>query len=298
MSLDLNKKKMIEEADARFQGELYHTADMICGDPELKLVRLSGPTCAGKTTAAKMIVKRMSENSKNAVFVSIDDFYYDCDHLEKISRDNGLDVIDYDSPATIDTEAMAAFLDELFEVGEAVCPHFNFTTGKREVGKRVVIGENDIIVLEGIQAVYPQVLELLGKRRSECIFIEPRDAIVCKDARFEPNEIRLMRRIVRDSNFRSTSAVETMELWKGVRANEEKNIFPYVDRCKYRINSTMPYEIGVLRPYLERALVAGESDALYEKYKDEFAAMLEKVSVAEPVPASYIDEDSLYKEFV
>lgn len=298
MKFDLQIKEIIEKAEARFCEQLYHTADMICADKELNIVRLSGPTCAGKTTAAKMLVKRMNENGKNAVFVSIDDFYYDCDRLERISRENGFDGIDYDSPATIDTEAMADFLDELFARGEAMCPRFDFTTGKREVGSKIVIGENDILILEGIQAVYPQIIELLGKRKSDCIFIMPEDSISVGNVCFEPNEIRLMRRIVRDSNFRDTTATETMELWKGVRANEEKNIFPYVKGCKYRINSTMPYEIGVLRPYLEKILAASSTDRLYEKYKKEFSEMLDKVRVAEPIPSSYIDEDYLYQEFV
>ena len=290
--MSLIVKEMIRKADKRFRDELYRTADMICADAELNIVRLSGPTCAGKTTAAKMLVKRMAENGKNAVFVSIDDFYYDCEHLERISRESGFDGIDYDSPATIDTVALADFIDELHRNREALCPHFNFTSGKREPGRKISIGDDDILIFEGIQAVYPQIIELFGSERTDCIFIAPTESIECGGERFEPNEIRLMRRIVRDSNFRDTTAAETMVLWKSVRDNEEKNIFPNVPSCKYRINSTMPYEIGVLRPYLEKALEGHSS------YRQEFDRMLERVKRVEPIPSSYIDEDSLYKEFV
>ena len=293
--MSLRIKEIIRDADERFRGELYRTADMICADTELNVVRLSGPTCSGKTTAAKMLVKRMAENGKNAVFISIDDFYYENDHLVKISGDNGFDGIDYDSPATIDTAAMAEFIDKLYRTREAVSPHFNFTTGKRERGRMITVGDNDILIFEGIQAVYPQIIELFGNERTECIFIVPNESITVGGERFEPNEIRLMRRIVRDSNFRNTTASETMALWKNVRENEEKNIFPYVPSCKYLINSTMSYEIGVLRPYLERILKEPRRE---EKYKDEFERILEKVSGVEIIPSSYIDGDSLYKEFV
>ncbi|MBR6680752.1 MAG: hypothetical protein IKL59_05775 [Clostridia bacterium] len=290
--MSLSVKEMIRKADARFREELYKTADMICADTELNIVRLSGPTCAGKTTAAKMLVKRMAENGKNAVFVSIDDFYYDCDHLEMISRENGFDGLDYDSPATIDTAAMAEFIGELRQRREAICPRFDFSTGKREQGRKIKIGDDDILIFEGIQAVYEEIIELFGNERTDCIFISPTESIVCSVERFEPNEIRLMRRIVRDSNFRDTNATETMSLWKSVRENEEKHIFPNVPQCKYRINSTMPYEIGVLRPYLEKVL-SGPSP-----YRSEFDRMLEKIKDVESIPSSYIDEDSLYKEFV
>ena len=293
--MSLRVKEIIEKADARFCEELYRTADMICADTEQGIVRLSGPTCSGKTTAAKMLVKRMAENGKNAVFISIDDFYYDNEYLAKISGDNGFDGIDYDSPATIDTAALAEFIDKLDRTREAVSPHFNFTTGKREQGRRINVGENDILIFEGIQAVYPQIIELFGGKRTEGIFIVPNESIAVGGECFEPNEIRLMRRIVRDRNFRDTTAPETMALWKNVRENEEKNIFPYVSSCKYLINSTMPYEIGVLRPYLERILNEPECDG---QYKGEFERMLERVSGVEPIPSSYIDEDSLYKEFV
>ena len=288
-----NGLELVKQGDERFCKALYSAADSVCATKDLKIIRLSGPTCAGKTTAAKMIVKRMSENGKHAVPISIDDFYYDCDVLHEMSAKKGLDTPDYDSPDTIDIEAMARFVSDITTKGEAYCPVFDFNTGKSDTYRKVTLGENDILIFEGIQAVYPQVLEIFGDEKPDCIFIAPRD-VECEGGEiFDPNEIRLMRRIVRDDRFRGTSASETMALWKNVRANEEKNIFPYVEDCKYRINSSMPYDLGVLKPHLEAAI--GEPSG---EYREEFEAMLKKISGIEPISSEYINEDSLYKEFV
>ena len=112
---------------------------------------------------------------------------------------------------------------------------------------------------------------------------------------FEPNEIRLMRRIVRDRNFRSSEADFTFALWDGVRKNEEENIFPYVDKCKYSIDSTMPYEIGVLKPYLADAF---EHMAKDSPYRDAANGILKKIEGVVPIDGGLISEYSIYREFV
>lgn len=289
-----NGLELVKKGDARFCEELYKATDSVCATEGLKMIRLSGPTCAGKTTAAKMIVKRMAENGKHAVPISIDDFYYDCDVLHKMSAQKGLSSPDYDSPDTIDVETMAKFTRDIFSKGEAYCPVFDFTTGKSTLSKKVTLGENDILIFEGIQAVYPNIVELFGDMEADCIFIAPLESVCDGGECFEPNEIRLMRRIVRDANFRDTSAIETMDLWKSVRANEDAHIFPQVDKCRYLINSSMPYEIGVLKPHFERVIRAAESD----RYSSEFSRMLAKLADVEPISSEYIGEDSLYKEFI
>ena len=115
------------------------------------------------------------------------------------------------------------------------------------------------------------------------------------DVLFEPNEIRLMRRIVRDRKFRRTEADFTFRLWQSVRENEEKNIFPFVSDCKYSIDSTMPYEIGILKPHLKQALEnIGEDSEFFSEREN----MLKKIRGVLSLPDTLIPEGSIYKEFV
>ena len=145
--------------------------------------------------------------------------------------------------------------------------------------------------------LYPAVSAIFEKTGHTTveIYIAPQSSIEIGGSLFEPNEIRLMRRIVRDRNFRATDADFTLRLWRSVRENEEKNIFPFVGNCKYSIDSTMPYEIGILKPYLKRALEDMPDDNELSDIKEQ---MLLKIRGVLTLPDALIKEGSIYKEFV
>ena len=287
----------IARCDERLSAELCTIAEDICEDGRVKLIRLIGPTCSGKTTAANMLRERFLSGGKHLHIVSIDDFYFDTDRLREMSAKNGKDKVDYDSPETIDIDALGRFVTEIFTGDVSHCPIFDFNTGKRSGSREFRCGEEDIFLFEGIQALYPQVSKLFSEigHPSVEIFIAPQSSLEIGGYIFEPNELRLMRRIVRDRNFRRTEAEFTFHLWQGVRENEEKYIFPFVESCKYSIDSTMPYEIGILKPYLKNALLALPQDS---EYKEEAKAILKKIERVPSLSDSLISEGSLYKEFV
>ena len=110
-----------------------------------------------------------------------------------------------------------------------------------------------------------------------------------------PNEIRLMRRLVRDYRFRASTPEFTFYLWQSVRANEEKSIFPYADRCDYFIDSTMPYEIGMLKPYLQTIFARIPKE---NAFWSDAEKILKKIDAIEEISSDYITENSLYKEFI
>ena len=287
----------IKECDGRLSEELSTIAESICEDSEVKLIRLIGPTCSGKTTAARMLKERFLDYGKHLHIVSIDDFYFDTDVLREMSKKSGKARIDYDSPETIDIVTLTSFVEGIFTNDVSYCPVFDFNTGKRSGARELKCGNKDIFLFEGIQALYPTVSEIfrnIGHPSVE-IYIAPQSSLEICGILFEPNEIRLMRRIVRDRNFRRTEADFTFHLWHTVRENEEKYIFPYVGDCAYSIDSTMPYEIGILKPYLKNALaVIGEDSEYYEISRD----ILRKINGIPSLPSELISENSLYKEFV
>lgn len=288
-------EEIIKEYDRAFDLKLEAVAKDILSRKDVRLIRLSGPTCSGKTTAAAMLVRAFEKEGKRAITVSIDDFYFDTDILKSNSKKKGVDGIDYDSVDTIDLDDLSRFVEEIFDSDEVHCPIFDFSSGRRTGYRAIKIGKDDIFIFEGIQALYPEITAMFSKHSSAGIFIAPMTDIVSADKKITPNELRLMRRLVRDYKYRNTDPRFTFEMWKNVRKNEEISIFPYVDTCEYKVDSTVPYELGILRPYLENIL----NDIKKEEPCYELAVeILSWVKDSEAISDKLIGEDSLYKEFV
>ena len=289
------KAEWIKECEKSFIEQFYPITDEICNKRKLKIVRLYGPTCSGKTTAANAIITLFENCGKRAHIVSIDDFFYDRDILLEMSRAKGFETVDYDSPDTIDMKELCGFVKQIFEEDKAVCPTFNFKLGCRDGYKTFNIDDNDIFIFEGIQACYADVKTVLSEHGAASIFIAPLKSISIGGEIFTPDSIRLMRRLVRDFKFRGSSPKFTFEIWKNVRENEVKNIFPYADESDYKVNSTMQYEIGILKPYLDEILgTIGTGN----KYFAEAEAILNSVKNVESIPSELILDGYLYREFV
>lgn len=261
----------------------------------LRFITLSGPTCSGKTTAAKKIISEFAKIGRAVNVISIDDFYYDKDILHKKSALKGDVEIDYDSADTIDIDELGVFIEKIEHADELLCPIFDFNSGCRTGYRKIVCGENDVFIFEGIQALYPEITSILDRYGYCSVHISPQSSIELGGEIISPNELRLLRRLVRDRNFRSTSAEFTFKIWDSVRANEEKNIFPYADACTFYIDSTFAYEINILKPFLLQTLRELEQVSLYA---GEASAILERISEVEEISTALLPRDSLYFEFV
>lgn len=284
----------IRECDGIFAKRLDSVSSAV-KEKKNRIICLAGPTCSGKTTAAAMLVDSWAENGRAVHIISIDDFYFDREYLHSISNAEKDGEADYDSEKTVDLSALEHFTEEALAGKEAHCPIFDFKTGRRSGYRSIRAQEDDVFIFEGIQAIYPSVTDMLAPCGGTGIYIAPMTELYCGDKAILPNDIRLMRRLVRDFNFRATDADFTLTLWQGVRANEEKNIFPYAEDCEYRLDSTHGYEIGVLKPYLEKILPPVVSGG---KNSDEARKILESINGVEEIPSALIPQGSLYKEFV
>ena len=291
---NLKNAEWIKRCEDSFSDRFYSIAEDICQRRALRIVRLFGPTCSGKTTAAEILIDLFERFGKKAHVISIDDFFYPREELLARSRKKGIDGIDYDSPDTIDLEMLREFTEEIFESSVVHCPIFDFKEGRCVGFRELSIDENDIFIFEGIQANYPNVISILSSHGSASIYIAPQSTVCAGGESFEPNELRLMRRLVRDYHFRGSKPEFTLMLWESVRENEEKNIFPYV-KSDYTVDSSMEYEIGVLKPYL-RDIVEGmdKTDVRYGKAQK----IIEKISHVEEIPRELILDGMLYCEFV
>lgn len=287
----------IDACEEDFSNRLNELATKVLNREKIRILRLSGPTCAGKTTLANLLKLRFAQAGKRLHLISIDDFFYDKEILHQKADNESVEALDYDSAETIDWQALSHFIREIFSEQESHCPIFSFQEGKR-IGVRTVSSrEEDIFLFEGIQAFYPEFTECLKESGQQSIglYIAPMRSVSTGTEIIEPNELRLMRRLVRDYNFRNSSPEYTFGLWAGVRRNEERNIFPYATKAQYQIDSTMPYELGVLKPYLERILPEVSKTSSYREMADKILRQIAKIA---PISATMISEQSLYREFI
>lgn len=294
---DENKlKQLVWDCDRALEDRIDSALDQMEDPSELRLFGLTGPTCAGKTTAAKKITAMLEHCGMRVHVISVDDFYYDKEYLHKLAEEDPDVEIDYDSERTIDIALFAECTQSLLEYKETQLPRFDFQSGMRVKGQCLIPRKNDVFLFEGIQILYPSIDAVLSRHDAyRSFYICPASSIEVGGEEFLPNEIRLCRRLVRDYLHRATLPDFTFYLWESVRANEDRNIFPYVSHCHATIDSTMPYEMGMLKPYLEPLLCTIKPENAYYGAAQE---LLKKLRNILPVPVEYRTQNSLYKEFI
>lgn len=285
----------VQKCEAEFEERLAVAVSRVCENSGLRLIGLSGPTCSGKTTTAKKLISHLTAQGKKVHVVSIDDFYLDRDVLVARANNDPNVEIDYDSEDTIDFDALRECVAEVFTDEPTQIPRYDFVEGKRIGYVTIDPDENDLFIFEGIQAIYPKVTELFRQYNYKSLYICVESGIEIDGTVFAPNELRLMRRLVRDYNFRGASPEFTLLLWESVRTNEEISIFPYAVNCDYFINSTLPFEVNLLAPYLREIMPTVPEDS---KFKQQAEVILARLDGIEAISAEYLKADSLCFEFL
>ncbi|MBR2721754.1 MAG: hypothetical protein IKB75_03140 [Clostridia bacterium] len=292
---EAEKRAFVAACDQQLEDRMEALAARIAEDENLHFIGLTGPSCAGKTTAAHKLTHVLEAHGHRVHVISIDDFYYDKEYLLTLSKNDPEGDIDYDSEATIDVSLLEEKVQSLLEGKVTQLPRFDFHSGFRCDGKIITPEKGDVFLFEGIQILYPSVRAILERGGYRSIYICPASSITAGGVTFAPNRIRLLRRLVRDSIYRSSQAPFTFFLWKSVRENEERNIFPYVHLCNEVLDSTCAYEIGMLKPYLQNLLKDfPRDDKKYEVAQE----ILSQIADVQEISSDYITENSLYKEFI
>ncbi|MBR3227708.1 MAG: hypothetical protein IKF68_04095 [Erysipelotrichaceae bacterium] len=217
-----------------------------------RIVLICGPSSSGKTTFAKRMCIQLSVNGKKTLYMGTDDYFLNRD--ETAVDENGEK--DFESINAVDTKLFISDLKRLLK-GETVdIPVFNFISGEKEFGKRVTkIDSNTIIVIEGIHALNRKLTEGIDESTKYKIYISPFSPIsLDRINRFPTTDARMLRRLVRDHQFRGKPARETLRDWHKVRAGEDTNIFPLAGEADSFFNSNLIYEMAVLKKYAEPLL--------------------------------------------
>ncbi len=276
------------------EGDFEHRLDEVSKkaiSSNVTILLLSGPTCAGKTTTANKIIHDFHECGKNVTIISLDDFFKERTDGREVRED---EKIDYDSVDVLDLELLSDCIKHLRTGNTIKVPIFDFLSQKRVGFNEHKIDSDEIIIFEGIQAVYPEITSLFDTEYKG-IFINVNEDICINGEYFTKNEIRLIRRLVRDRKFRGATAEFTFYLWETVRENEEKNIFPNKDICEIQIDSFMGYELFLMKNYLINTLFEIDKES---KYYEKAMKLLNKLSHLDEIYYEYIPKGSLYTEFL
>jgi uridine kinase len=250
-----------------------HIAEIACKISEsyqnkgTRIVLISGPSSSGKTTFCKRLQIQLITNLLHPLGISLDDYYLD---REKTPLDKNGNY-DFESLYAIDLSYFKKDLLRLLDGEEVALPTFNFETGKREYrGQKLKTKQNSILILEGIHALNPELTDTVPPECLFKVYVSALTTISLDGHNWIPTtDNRLLRRIVRDYQFRGYSAKQTISMWKNVRQGEDKWIFPYQENADETFNSAMIYELAALRRYAEPILneVFENEDEYTEAYR-------------------------------
>lgn len=257
-----------------------------------KIVLLAGPSSTGKTTTTNKLVLCLKSLGCNPKMISMDDYFVD-------RKDTPLDEDgkpDYERLEAVDLELFEKTVQKLVSGEKTVVPTYSFILGKKEFKDEMSLEEDEILLIEGIHALNPKVLEHIPKEDKTTVYLSALTELnIDNHTRVSTTDNRLLRRIVRDNRTRGNSVEDTLEKWKKVRLGEEKYIFPYQDDADYTYNTAMIYELGVLKTFVEPLLY---SVAPNSPYYNEALRLINFLRVFLPISSESIPEDSILREFI
>ena len=258
------------------------------------IVLISGPSASGKTTTAKRIQMQLNEMGINTHTISMDDYFVTRVKGNTPLDENGKE--DLESPLCMDTELLGRHLAMLSEGQEIYVPKFDFKSQSRtEITEPLKLQKGEIAVIEGIHALNDAVTGSVEEKATK-IYISVRTRIGNRDrVLVRPEWLRLMRRIVRDNNFRGATAEKTLALWKNIRRGETLYIMPYKHSADIQFDTFLSYEACVMAPITSKNLKEVPPDLMKAS---ESEGILDAIDLFEQVPLDYIPSDSLLREFV
>ena len=288
-----NVQQLVLVQEALQEKKIAEIAARIAGSPDIKFVMIAGPSSSGKTTFSHRLSIQLRANGMVPHPIAVDNYFVERD--ENPRDENG--EYDFECLEAVDVELFNRQMLELLEGKEVVIPRFNFVTGKKEYdGRTEKLGPNDILVIEGIHCLNPELTKRLADAHKFKIYISALTQLnIDEHNRIPSTDGRLLRRIVRDARTRGTSAKNTIRMWNSVRRGEERNIFPYQEEADVMFNSALIYELAVLKPYVEAELFAIDRDS--PEYL-EAKRLLKFLDYFVGIGSENIPTNSLLREFV
>lgn len=288
-----NVEEMILVAEARQEKKIADIATMIAKQPSKKFIMIAGPSSSGKTTFSHRLSIQLKAQGKIPHAIALDNYFLDREHTPK--DENG--EYNFECLEAIDVEQFNKDMTALLKGERVEMPVFNFKLGKREYkGDFLQLGDDDILVIEGIHGLNDKLSYSLSAENKFKIYISALTQInIDEHNRIATTDGRLIRRIVRDARTRGSSAKETIDRWESVRAGEEQNIFPFQEEADVMFNSSLIFELSVLKTYVEPLLFAIKqgNQAYFEAKR-----LLKFLDYFVPIPSDNINKNSIIREFI
>ena len=284
---------LINVSEALQEKKISQIADMIAARPDVRMVLISGPSSSGKTTFCKRLSIQLLTCGIKPVPISLDDYFVNREETPKDAAGE----YDYESLYALNIPLLNEQLDALFKGEEVELPRYNFQTGRSECsGNRLRLGGDEVLVVEGIHALNPELTAQIPEARKFRVYASALTTILLDNHNYIPTtDNRLLRRIIRDNKYRGVSAAETIKRWPSVRAGENKWIFPYQENADAMFNTALLFELAVIKsqaePLLE--LVPENADEHAEAYR-----LLKFLKYIAPVPNRQLPPTSLLREFL
>ena len=284
---------LINVSEALQEKKISQIADTIAERKEIKVVLIAGPSSSGKTTFCKRLSVQLLASGVKPVQISLDDYFVN--RAETPKDENG--ELDYESIYALNISLINEQFNALFRGEEVELPKYNFQTGMSEKsGNRLHLGENNVLVVEGIHALNPVLTEQIADDKKFKIYASALTTILLDDHNYIPTtDNRLLRRIVRDYKYRGCSAQETIHRWPSVRAGENKWIFPYQEQADIMFNTALLFELAVIKPQAEEVLEQVPENC--EEYAEAYR-LRKFLKYFAPLPFRNLPPTSLLREFL
>ena len=286
-------KDIIMLAEALHEKKIANIADDIKKRKNTKMVLIAGPSSSGKTTFAQRLGIQLRLNGIKPVTLSVDNYFVERQDTPR--NKNG--EYNFECIEAIDLKLFNEHLVKLLNGEEIEVPEFDFSVGtKRYNGKKMRLAEDEILVIEGIHCLNDKLTSQIEKDKKYKIYISALTVLnMDRYNRISTTDTRLIRRIVRDYQFRSYSAIHTLNTWHQVTDGEEKNIFPFQEDADRIFNTSLIYELGALKPIAMPLLKEIKRDNV------EYAEAQRLINILKyfrEIPAEYVPDNSLLKEFI
>lgn len=282
----------VYKCEARHNQQLNELAHDIISREKTRLIAIAGPSSSGKTTFSNRLSITLNDLGIHPIMISIDNYYLHPDLAPKDEYGKA----DLEHIESLDIDLFNQNILDLINGKEVSLPIFDFTTKDRTWKEPIKIDSKTLIIVEGIHALNNQLTEIIPADNKYKVYISPFAQInIDNNNPINLTDLRLLRRIVRDLQFRNTSPERTLSMWPSVRRGEYKWIYPYLENSDYIFNSELTYEFSVLKKFAENALkhIKAESEYFVQANR-----LLKFLKYFDEIDASFVPQNSLLREFI
>ena len=284
---------LINVSEALQEKKISRIADEITSRKDVKLILLAGPSSSGKTTTCKRLSIQLVANGLKPLQISLDDYFIN--RVQTPLDENG--EYDYESIYALNLELINEQFNALFRGEEVELPKYDFQLGvSKPSGKKVRMKENNVLVVEGIHALNPELTAHIPEKQKYRVYVSALTTILLDDHNYIPTtDNRLLRRIIRDYKYRGVDARDSIRRWPSVRSGENKWIFPFQENADAVFNSAMLFELAVIKQQAEPLLEQVPENC--EEYSEAYR-LRKFLKYIRPIPNKDIPPTSLLREFL